>query len=136
MLECIMLTEVSESSRFAEDDRSVACNIIDFGAARSAMLAAQSEVNLIDLVDAALSPNGLSRRFEPSVVLPKGISLVFNNPDDADEPSTRFRATAPLPLRPVFEALAASGGERPSDRVGKVFCALSLWLQDDAIAAV
>lgn len=112
------------------------CNVVDFAAARSARLATRSEVNLLDLVDSAFSPQGLRRLFEPTAVLPKGISLVFNNPDDAAEPSSRFLATAPLPLRPVFEALTAAPADGPADPVARVFCALSLWLQDDAIAAV
>jgi hypothetical protein len=120
----------------SKDHRSVPCNIIDFAAARSARLAILSEVNLLELVDSACSPQGLPRLFEPTAVLPKGISLVFINPNDADEPSARFLATAPLPLRPVFEALAAVATDVPADPVARVFCALSLWLQDDAIAAV
>jgi hypothetical protein len=114
----------------------VPCKIIDFATARSAKLASRSEVDLIDLVDSAFSRNGLPRLYEPTAVLPKGVALVFNNPDDADEPSARFLATAPLPLRPVFEALAAAPVDKPSDSVTRVFCALSLWLQEDAIAAV
>jgi hypothetical protein len=130
-----MLAEIADCSH-SKDDRSVPCNLIDFAAARSAKFACRSEVNLIELVDSAFSPQGLPRLFEPTAVLPKGVALVFNNPDDADEPSARFLATAPLPLRPVFEALAAAPRDVPSDRVARVFCALSLWLQEDAIAAV
>jgi hypothetical protein len=114
----------------------VPCNIIDFGAARSARFPARSEVNLLELVDSACSPQGLPRLFEPTAVLPKGISLVFINPDDAGEPSARFLATAPLPLCRVFEALAAVPQDVQADPVARVFCALRLWLQDDAIAAV
>jgi hypothetical protein len=131
-----MLVKIVDCSYWSKDDRSVPCHVIDFAAARNAKIAYRSEINLIDLVDSAFSPQGLPRLFEPTAVLPKGIALVFNNPDDADEPSTRFLATAPLPLRPVFEALAAAPGDVPSDSVARVFFALSLWLQEDAIAAV
>jgi hypothetical protein len=78
----------------------------------------------------------LSRDFEANPVLPKGIALVFNNPDDATEPLARFRATAPLHLRPVFDAIAASTRDQPADRVANVLCAVSLWLQEGSIAAV
>jgi hypothetical protein len=117
-------------------DRSVPCNIIDFAAARHVAAASRSEVDLINLVEAAFGGDGLPRQFDANAILPKGIALVFNNPDDATEPLTRFRATAPLRLRPVFDAIAASTRDQPADPVANVLCALSVWLQEDSIAAV
>lgn len=108
------------------------CQIIDFNAARLRRSKSATEIDLVELIGTATrSPNRLA-----GWTLPKGTALVFDNPDDAREPSARFVAKAPLPLAPIFAALAAADRSPEADGIANVLCALGIWLKQDAITAV
>jgi hypothetical protein len=113
-------------------NRREPCQIIDFNAARLRRLKSRTEIDLLELIGTARrSPNRLV-----GWTLPKGTALVFDNPSDTNEPSSRFVATAPLPLAPILTALNGQNRHPDADSIANVLCALGIWLEQDVIAAV